>query len=170
MVTMLYAFIDVNSNMLHLANAGHNYPLLLNGSLEEIKLPGLPLGIDDGIEYEEKVIEITPGTSVIFYTDGVVEAMDSKGDLYTFERLKEFVADKHDLDAMEMVDKILEEVAIFTTGAAQSDDITVVVLQYHPQTSPEEQIPTEDNLVGALAESPGKHTEVELDDDNINWI
>jgi sigma-B regulation protein RsbU (phosphoserine phosphatase) len=171
MVTMLYAFLDLSSNTLHLANAGHNYPLLLNGSLEEIKLPGLPLGIDDEIEYDEKIIQITPGTSVIFYTDGVVEAMDTEDNLFTFERLKEAVQANQKLGAEDMVEKILEEISIFTQGAPQSDDITVLVLQYHPK--PDEVIchPEELEPVGVQAENGYSGSmEVEVDEDGANWI
>jgi sigma-B regulation protein RsbU (phosphoserine phosphatase) len=171
MVTMCYAFLDVNSNTLHLANAGHNYPLLLNGSLEEIKLPGLPLGIDDEIEYDEKIIQITPGTSVIFYTDGVVEAMDTEDNLFTFERLKEAVQANQKLGAEEMVEKILEEISIFTQGAPQSDDITVLVLQYDPKPDEAGCKPGELEPVGATAEAGHSSSlELEVDEDGTNWI
>ncbi len=173
MVTMLYAFIDIQNDNLHLANAGHNYPILLNGTLDEIKLPGLPLGIDDEIEYEEKVIKILPGTSVIFYTDGVVEAMNPAGELFTFERLKESIAANHDLEPSDMVEKILAEIAIFTESAAQSDDITVLVLQYHPQ-------PGETKEGNGVPQPVGVRTErlsvlsdeshVEIDENGANWI
>jgi serine phosphatase RsbU (regulator of sigma subunit) len=150
MVTMCYAMLDLNSNMLHLANAGHNYPLLLTeNTLEEIGLPGLPLGIDDSIEYEEDKVKIEPGSSVIFYTDGVPEAMDRDGNLFTFERFKEAVQLHRELDAGDMVAALLGEIASFTQGAAQSDDITILVLQYHPQTG-------KINKSNQLANSPGQ--------------
>ncbi len=174
MVTMLYAFIDIKSNSLHLANAGHNYPLLVNGNheLEEIVMPGLPLGIDDEIEYEEKIIKIMPGTSIIFYTDGVVEAMDSQDNLFTFERLREAVENNRKLDAVEMVDKILEEISLFTQEAPQSDDITVLVLQYAPK--PDEIEPEDSKLepigVAAHRGSERGKLEVEVDGDGPNWI
>ncbi len=174
MVTMLYAFIDINSNTLHLANAGHNYPLLLNGTLlEEVKMPGLPLGIDDGIDYEEKVIKITPGTSVIFYTDGVVEAMDNEDNLFSFERLKEAVQANQNLGPVDMVDKILAEIANFTKSAPQSDDITVLVLQYHPQPAEADETPKQGEPVGVAADfgdSRKGSLGLETGDDGVNWI
>lgn len=136
MVTMCYALLDLDSNMLHLANAGHNYPLLLTeDSLEEIGLPGLPLGIDDSIEYDETKVKIEPGTSVVFYTDGVPEAMDRDGNLFTFERFKELIQKHRHLEAGDLVATLMAEIAAFTVGAPQSDDITVLVLQYHPQNA-----------------------------------
>lgn len=134
MVTMCYAMIDLTNNTLHLANAGHNYPLLLTqDGLKEIGLPGLPLGIDDSIEYEEEKIKIEPGNSVIFYTDGVPEAMDQEGNLFTFERFRTAIENHQELNADDMVGALLEDIAAFTQGAAQSDDITVLVLQFQPQ-------------------------------------
>ena len=133
MVTLLYGFVDQTSSTLHLSNAGHNYPIILNGSLTEVRMPGLPLGIDDGIEYEEKQVHIEPGTSIIFYTDGVIEAMDTGGELFGFPRLKEAVLKYRHYEPHDMVDRILAEVAVFTEGAPQSDDITVVVIQHHHQ-------------------------------------
>ena len=168
MVTMLYAFIDITTNTLHMANAGHNYPLILNGTLDEVKMPGLPLGIDDSIEYEEKVIKITPGTSVIFYTDGVPEAMDTDGQLYTFERFKEAVCANKTLAPDEMVEKLLAEIASFTNGAAQSDDITLLVLQYHPQTDQavlDLEAVASNTYSDQIDEPP-----VEISEEDINWI
>ncbi|HEX2916804.1 MAG TPA: PP2C family protein-serine/threonine phosphatase [Chloroflexia bacterium] len=173
MVTMLYAFIDLNTNKLYVANAGHNYPLVINGDLEEIKIPGLPLGIDDGIEYEEKVYQIMPGTSVIFYTDGLVEAMNNAGELFTFERLKEVVQANRKLNPAEMVSKILDEIASFTLDAPQSDDMTLLVLQYHPQAvelsnnQPEAEVV----VAGMEANRTGRGgSDFETEDDGINWI
>lgn len=137
MVTMCYAMLEPGHNLLRLANAGHNYPLLVNdkkNTLEEIGLPGLPLGIDDSIEYDEIVVHLEPGDSFIFYTDGVPEAMDREGNLYTFERFKDAVQANRQLNPQEMVDKVLAEISRFTQGAPQSDDITILVLQYYPQT------------------------------------
>jgi serine phosphatase RsbU (regulator of sigma subunit) len=134
MVTMCYAMIDLITNTLHLANAGHNYPLLLTeNGLKEIGLPGLPLGIDDSIEYEEEKIRIEPGNSVIFYTDGVPEAMDRESNLFTFERFRTCIENHQELNADDMVAALLEDIAAFTQGAPQSDDITVLVLQFQPQ-------------------------------------
>ncbi|NWJ94650.1 MAG: PP2C family protein-serine/threonine phosphatase [Chloroflexi bacterium] len=180
MVTMLYAFVDpVNSN-LHVANAGHNYPVILNGSFEEVKLPGLPLGIDDATEYEEKVIKIKPGTSIVFYTDGVVEAMSSEGEMYGFERMRVAVLEHQHLEPRLMVDKLMADVADFTGGAAQSDDITIVVLQHHlhpvgenfadePEQSQGQEIELDETAVATVGSTVGTTGEDE-ETDGLNWI
>lgn len=132
MVTLLYGFIDPKTSNLHVSNAGHNYPIILNDTMEEVRLPGLPLGIDDAIEYEEAEVYISPGTSIIFYTDGVIEAMDAAGEMYGFSRFKEAVERFRDSEPQDMVNHLLNDVATFTEGAPQSDDITVVVIQRDP--------------------------------------
>lgn len=132
MVTLLYGFIDPKTSTLHVSNAGHNYPIILGKTMEEVRLPGLPLGIDDAIEYDEAEVYIPPGTSIIFYTDGVIEAMDAQGEMYGFSRLKEAVEKFKDCEPQEMVNHILNDVSAFTEGAPQSDDITVVVIQRDP--------------------------------------
>ncbi len=182
MVTMLYAFVDPANSTLHLSNAGHNYPVVLNGNgtFEEMKLPGLPLGIDDDIEYEEKVIKIKPGTSVVFYTDGVVEAMSSDNEMYGFERMRRAMLMHQKLEPRLMVDQLMADVATFTGGAPQSDDITIVVLQHHPSAvgdyEPDEPEEGADGRLEASAVSAGvvgssnrSSANIE-DDDGINWL
>jgi hypothetical protein len=177
MVTMLYAFVDPVNSTLHLANAGHNYPVILNGTFEEMKLPGLPLGIDDSIEYEEKVMKIKPGTSIVFYTDGVVEAMSSDGEMYGFERMKKAMLKHQGLEPRLMVEKLMEDVSAFTGGAPQSDDITVVALHHHPSAAelyqedePEQGIEAEIEEEVAVVASVGGAAEIEEEDDGLNWI
>ncbi len=178
MVTLLYAFVDPSTATLHLANAGHNYPVILNGTFQEMKLPGLPLGIDDSIEYQEKVMKIKPGTSIVFYTDGVVEAMNSEGEMYGFERMKDALIANQHLEPRLMVDNMMSEVANFTEGAPQSDDITVVVLHHHPQPSglneTDDSSEGDDNerqieLVPATVAANSGESKAE-EDDGLNWI
>jgi len=183
MVTLCYAFVDPTTSTLHVANAGHNYPIILNGTptLEEVKLPGLPLGIDEDAEYEEKVIKIKAGLSIVFYTDGVVEAMNSDGEIYGFERMKASLLLNQKLEPRLLVDKMMSEVAHFTEGAPQSDDITVVVLQHHlspasigqpAEPAESEPVEAETVVVGiSIANMPGTGKDSrDEEDDGLNWI
>jgi serine phosphatase RsbU (regulator of sigma subunit) len=173
MVTMLYAFVDPVSSILHVANAGHNFPIVLNGTLEEIPLPGLPLGIDDTVEYDEERQKITPGTSVIFYTDGVVEAMNADGEMYGYENFTDAILRHQKCEPRDMVDNLLKEIAEFTQGAPQSDDITVLVLQHQKvgslEIEPEEELLplATAALTASVAVASNDNPD---DDDNINWI
>jgi serine phosphatase RsbU (regulator of sigma subunit) len=136
MVTLLYAFVDPIEGKMHYANAGHNYPVMINGHVEELKLAGLPLGVDDDTEYDEREVVVEAGSSIVFYTDGVVEAMNGQGEMFTFERLFD-VLDRHQaLPPKDLVHRIMDEVQAFTGAAPQADDITVVVLHHGQRVEP----------------------------------
>lgn len=136
MVTLLYAFVDPIEGKMHYANAGHNYPVLINEHVEELKLTGLPLGVDGDTEYDEREVVVEPGSSIVFYTDGVVEAMNEQGEMFTFERLFEVLERYQKLAPKELVHRIMNEVQTFTGNAPQADDITVVVLHHGPRVEP----------------------------------
>ena len=167
MVTLLYAFVDPLEGVMHYANAGHNYPVMLNGHVEELKLAGLPLGVDGDTEYDEREVTVEPGSSVVFYTDGVVEAMNERGELFTFERLFALLDRHQAVPPKELVHRIVEEVQSWTGSTAQDDDITVVVLHRGalPDPSPEparrraEPVPA---LPADLAPAPLAHQAVEI--------
>jgi serine phosphatase RsbU (regulator of sigma subunit) len=176
MVTMLYAFVDPATSILHVANAGHNFPIILDGDLEEIVLPGLPLGIDDAVEYDEVRRKIKPGSSVILYTDGVVEAMNADGEMYGYDNFADAILRYKDYEPREMVDALLKEIADFTQAAPQSDDITVLVLQHQKISSYREEeedelVPVAPLVVATAAPTASAVALIaEDDEDNLNWI
>ncbi len=129
MVTMLYARLDTARGDLHLANAGHTFPLLVNGTVSEIELSGLPLGVDADSDYSEAWAQLGPGDSVVLYTDGVLEAENPAGEIYTYERLEELIRANCQLKPRAMVARMLHELRAWAGTAIQSDDVTVVVLR-----------------------------------------
>ncbi len=142
MVTLLYAFVDPIEGKMHYSNAGHNYPVLINDQndhVEELKLAGLPLGVDGETEYDEREVVIEAGTSVVFYTDGVVEAMNEQGEIYSFERLFEILRQHQQISPKELVHRIIDDVQRFTGSTPQTDDITVVVLHHGQRIEPKRQ-------------------------------
>jgi serine phosphatase RsbU (regulator of sigma subunit) len=133
-VTCLYAVLDPASGRLVYANAGHDLPYRRqaerNQGAEELWATGMPLGLMPGMGYEEKEIELEKGESVLFYSDGLVEAHDPKREMFGFPRLRRLVAE-HDADAEErsLVDFLMDELRSFTgEGWEQEDDITLVTL------------------------------------------
>src|SRR5215213_2312706 len=84
-VTCFYAVLEPKSARLSYANAGHDLPYLWRGGdAEELRARGMPLGLMAEMSYEEKEIEVDYGESVLFYTDGLVEAHDPKGEMFGF--------------------------------------------------------------------------------------
>ena len=128
-VTCFYAILDPESGRLRYANAGHDLPYLhRNGEAEELRARGMPLGLMPGMDYEEKEIILEAGESALFYSDGLVEAHDSKGEMFGFPRLRELVAEHAEEAALG--DFLLEELYSFVgEGWEQEDDITLLTLK-----------------------------------------
>jgi predicted ester cyclase len=134
-VTCLYAVLDPASGHLVYANAGHDLPYRRraerNQGAEELWATGMPLGLMPGMGYEEKEIELEKGESVLFYSDGLVEAHDPKREMFGFPKLRRLVAE-HDAAAEErsLVDFLMDELRSFTgEGWEQEDDITLLTLR-----------------------------------------
>src|ERR671911_631866 len=88
-VTCFYAILDPQSASLTYANAGHDLPYLhRDGDCEELRARGMPLGLMPGMGYEEKETILEAGESTLFYSDGLVEAHDPKGEMFGFPRLR----------------------------------------------------------------------------------
>jgi len=129
-VTCFYAILDPKSGTLSYANAGHDLPYLHRGrgDAEELRARGMPLGLMPGMSYEEKEIELDVGEGVFFYSDGLVEAHDPKGEMFGFPRLRALIA-QHD-EQRSLGNILLEELYSFVgEGWEQEDDITLLTLE-----------------------------------------
>lgn len=128
-VTYILGVIDLKTNRITLANAGHMSPLIRkpDGSVEEFddSTIGIPVGIMDGYPYEVVERDIEAGEMFILITDGVDEAMDPDGGLYTKERVRDFVRDGSP-DPEELGRALLTDVRRHANGRAQNDDITIM--------------------------------------------
>jgi serine phosphatase RsbU (regulator of sigma subunit) len=128
-VTCFYAILDPKSGHLLYANAGHDLPYVRHGSdAEELRARGMPLGLMPGMDYEEKETILQAGESALFYSDGLVEAHDSKGEMFGFPRLRELVAEHG--EERSLGELLLEELYSFVgEGWEQEDDITLLTLR-----------------------------------------
>ncbi len=134
-VTCLYAILDPATGLLRYANAGHDLPYRRHdGGVAELRATGMPLGLLPGMHYEEKEVVLAPGESVLFYSDGLVEAHNPQREMFSFKRLQHLLASRPaDDDGTALVDFLLSELAQFTgEGWEQEDDITLVTLQHAP--------------------------------------
>jgi len=128
-VTCFYAILNPKSGRMRYANAGHDLPYLhRNGEAEELRATGMPLGLMPGMGYEEKQTTLEAGEAALFYTDGLVEAHDPKGEMFGFPRLRALVAECGEDGSL--VDSLLEELHSFTGEEwEQEDDITLLTLE-----------------------------------------
>jgi ketosteroid isomerase-like protein len=128
-VTCFYAILEPKSGTLSYANAGHDLPYLWRGGdADELRAGGMPLGLMPGMTYEEKELELDPGQGVFFYSDGLVEAHDPKGEMFGFPRLRALVAEHGEEGPLG--DFCLEKLYSFVgEGWEQEDDITLLTLR-----------------------------------------
>ena len=131
-VTCLYAILDTESGRLVYANAGHDLPYRRRAGrsegAEELRARGMPLGLMPGMGYEEKEIVLEKGESVLFYSDGLVEAHDKSREMFGFPRLQGLVGAQR-TGGSALITFLLSELRRFTgEGWEQEDDITLVTL------------------------------------------
>jgi serine phosphatase RsbU (regulator of sigma subunit) len=129
-VTCFYAILNPKSGHLIYANAGHDLPYLRlrNGEAEELRARGMPLGLMSGMGYEEKEIALRAGEAALFYSDGLVEAHDPKGEMFGFPKLRGLVAEHGEEQSLE--DFLVKELYSFVgEGWEQEDDITLLTLR-----------------------------------------
>jgi phosphoserine phosphatase RsbU/P len=88
----------------------------------------LPIGIVDEVEYKETHLQLALGDRLVFYTDGIVEAMNGEGEIFGFDRLLEVVQEGRSMSADSLLKEILDDVNRFAGGTAQHDDLTVIVV------------------------------------------
>ena len=147
---LLFAVIDPPNQTLRVANAGMIAPVLITACGSRfIDVGGLPVGSFIGATYQEEVVTLNPGDTLLLVSDGVVEAHNVEGELFGFERLEAAIAEVHPLeDVRTLVEKVLARVQAFMSNTEQHDDITLVAIRPavslersapHPQTHGEEQ-------------------------------
>ncbi|HTC74325.1 MAG TPA: PP2C family protein-serine/threonine phosphatase, partial [Edaphobacter sp.] len=124
-VTMVFAVLDPAERTLTFASAGHLQPLLIEGQNARFlhTETGLPLGVGPG-EYSETEIQLTPGSRVAFYSDGITEATNLDEEEYGELRLKE-----HLLQPGSCGETLLTDVRAFANGSGLHDDATVITIK-----------------------------------------
>lgn len=128
-VTCLYAIVDTGAGEVVFANAGHNLPYVRSSDgVLELRATGMPLGLMQGMDYEEKTYRLQHGDVMVLTSDGITEAHNPEGEMYGFDRLMGQVAKKTKGD--DLVASLVGDLERWTgPGAEQEDDITLVVVR-----------------------------------------
>lgn len=133
-VTVFCAVLDTRSGLLAYSNGGHNPPICdAGGEGFAYMVPprGLVLGVAEGVPYRPASVQMSPGQTLLLYTDGVTEAANPALALYSDERLLDTLRRIDErADARAMIDEIRADIAAFVAGAPASDDITMLALTY----------------------------------------
>ncbi|MDA1017928.1 MAG: SpoIIE family protein phosphatase [Planctomycetota bacterium] len=128
-VTYVLVIIDLKTHTMTLSNGGHMSPLIrrIDGNVDEFddETIGVPIGVIDDYPYDIVQRSIEPGETVVLITDGVDEAMNPAGDLYTKERVREFITN-FGPKADELGKALLLDVRKHANGRPQNDDITIM--------------------------------------------
>jgi phosphoserine phosphatase RsbU/P len=129
--TVFYSLLNSDGS-LHYVNAAHCPPMVLRtgGAIEELDTTGMPVGLLEGAEFPSAEARLAPGDKVLIYTDGVTEAQNVRGEFFGKKRLRQIVSARAAESCAAIHDAVQDAVTAFAEGAPQSDDITVVVLEY----------------------------------------
>lgn len=129
-VTLFYAVLESDSHRMTYVNAGHMPTLLFrrsDGSLQDLRSGGMALGVLPDIEFEQRVVELQDGDTLVFYTDGVIEASNARQEMFGRERLIQTVRGCQGQSAQEIAAAVDQALIQFVGDAPQSDDLTLVV-------------------------------------------
>ncbi|MEW6545123.1 MAG: SpoIIE family protein phosphatase [Nitrospirota bacterium] len=132
-VTVFYGILNTRTGELEYANAGHNVPYVLSGlgSVALLENPGgMALGVFPDNDYPVRRVRMRGSEGLLLYTDGVTEAMDGNGNLFTDARLKQLLLRIQGGTPREIVEDVIAEVRSHAAGELQADDITLLALRY----------------------------------------
>jgi sigma-B regulation protein RsbU (phosphoserine phosphatase) len=129
-VTFCYAIVDTTARRISWSNAGHFSPILVqaDGRIERLSTTGLVLGVAADWTYSTRDVALTRGARLVFFTDGLTEAMTDEGDEFGDERLIEIIMSNRRLPAGELARVTMEAVKAWTGGGFQ-DDATLIVVE-----------------------------------------
>jgi sigma-B regulation protein RsbU (phosphoserine phosphatase) len=129
-VSMIYAIWDDNDLKLQLANSGLPRPIhCRGGKAEEIQVTGLPVGLFPNATYDELTVQCKKGDVFVLFSDGILDATSSKGQMFGRHRLEEIVVKNCAAGAEELADAIFNAVSTHAEGVDAFDDQTIVVIK-----------------------------------------
>jgi serine phosphatase RsbU (regulator of sigma subunit) len=129
--TVFYGVLE-KTGAFEYVNAGHVPPLIRrsSGAVDRLDLASFPVGMFPEAEYESASVKLEKDDFLVIYTDGVSEAANLQAEMFEEERLRQLLESFKGQSVEELAETIREGVKAFTQGAAQSDDVTILVIQY----------------------------------------
>ena len=130
-VTLMYGCLR-NDGTLTYCNAGHNPPLIVSpgGGLRRLECGGPIVGLFEAATFDEETVTLSPGDWLVVFSDGVSEAMSAADEEYGESRIVDVVRRSGNVQPQQMLEALFTDVRAFAKGAAQSDDITALVLRF----------------------------------------
>jgi sigma-B regulation protein RsbU (phosphoserine phosphatase) len=130
-VTLMYGAIDQRGQLTY-TNAGHNPPLIISpdGNVRRLEVGGPIVGLFEAAIFDEETVSLSSGDWLIVFSDGVSEALSADGEEYGEPRIVDVVRKNGTLQPQQLLEALFADVREFAKGAAQSDDITAMVVRY----------------------------------------
>ena len=133
-VTLFVGVLDLPTGHLHYCNAGHDAPLLIGDGIGELPCdPNIPVGFLPSWEYSLQEAQISTGTTIFLFTDGLTEAMDANYAQFQMERINDVASQalsQQQQEPHQLINKMTDAVHQFVGDAEQSDDLTMMAIQY----------------------------------------
>ena len=129
--TLIYGILDTQDRLFRYVCAGHPAPLhFAKGQQSRLgEARNLPIGLFEDVEYEEYTIEVTPGSRIYLYSDGVLEAMNQKREIFGETRLHSTIEKTQQVELRESVDSIVQTVLNWTTTDQVHDDLSILAME-----------------------------------------
>ena len=136
-VTLFYEVLFPDGRLTY-CNAGHNAPMLVTkgAPVQRLEEGGMVLGLFDNVDFAEATVTLGAGDFLVVFSDGVSEAMDADDEEFGDDRLVESLTAMTADEAKSRLDHVFASVKQFTAGAAQNDDVTAMVIEYHEAREP----------------------------------
>ena len=132
-VTIWLGILEISTGKMIAANAGHEYPVIRRAG-RKFELfrdkHGLVVGAMEGVQYKDYEIQFEPGDKLFVYTDGVPEAADANHNMFGNDRMIDALNIDPDADPYEIMTNVRNAIILFTSGAEQFDDVTMLCLEY----------------------------------------
>lgn len=129
-VALVFGVLNTANKRFTYTNAGHNAPIWVHGSeTRELDKGGTVLGVSRRVEFEQERIQLSPGDLMVFYTDGISDAMGKHDEVFGVDRLKQVVTRASSQDAADIIADIHFHVSQFAGAVPKNDDRTVVVIK-----------------------------------------
>lgn len=129
--TLFYGVLDPLGHAMCFSNAGHENPILLSksGDARRLVTGGTVLGVVENFPFEEEVVQIEPGDTLVIYSDGIPEAFNASDDQFGEDRLIDVIQSHRDETASDISNAIIQAVRDYAAAVPQTDDLTLVVLR-----------------------------------------
>jgi len=134
--TLMLCRLYWKTGQLDIYNAGHLPPIMIlpDGTTSTMEIePNIPVGLNIDMEYPMQTFWLQPGTTLLLYSDGVLDAINKQSEPYGSERLLNLLKNRQDHTPQEIVKVVKADISLFSQGMPQQDDITLLAIRFDPQ-------------------------------------